>query len=279
MSRKPTSETTTPAAAVENARDELQAAQNALQAFDIHKGALNEAASRRRELSERVEIAKERLTLAQSRFDEAEFGRIENEIAELQADAQQVENELQIAREQAERDLRERLNNDWLSGQGRFASERPAIHGLLGYCHSVAEVEQRRDSIQGAIRSLERRIAERRAQRDREAAAARVEGRRRLIAGEAVAADLTPWRFVAHVGFAPDVMDALDRKYIPAALVDPRGREIHALIPSDSGPHGWADGNNLESVEQIKPAELCPALAAVWQRATPSKKSGAKANR
>ncbi len=264
-----------PAAAVETARDELQAAQNELQAFDIHKGGLNEAASRRRELSERVEIAKERLTLAQARFDESEFARIENEIAELQADAQQVENELQIAREQAERDLRERLNNDWLSGQGRFASERPAIHGLLGYCNSVAEVEQRRDSIQGAIRSLERRIAERRAQRDREAAAARVEGRRRLIAGEAVAADLTPWRFVAHVGFVDDVADSLDRKAIPAAMPDPMGREIHCLLPSDSGPHGWADGNNLESVEQIKPAELCPALVSVWQRANPPKKSGA----
>jgi hypothetical protein len=149
----------------------------------------------------------------------------------------------------------------------------------LGYCNSVAEVEQRRDSIQGAIRSLERRIAERRAQRDREAAAARVEGRRRLIAGEAVAADLTPWRFVAHVGFVDDVADSLDRKAIPAAMPDPMGREIHCLLPSDSGPHGWADGNNLESVEQIKPAELCPALVSVWQRANPPKKSGAKAGR
>lgn len=265
-----------PAAQLETARAEHEAAEKELAALDVHAGTLDAAASRRRELSERVEIAKERLTLAQARFDESEFARIENEIAELQADAQQVENELQIAREQAERDLRERLNNDWLSGQGRFASERPAIHGLLGYCNSVAEVEQRRDSIQGAIRSLERRIAERRAQRDREAAAARVEGRRRLIAGEAVAADLTPWRFVAHVGFVDDVADSLDRKAIPAAMPDPMGREIHCLLPSDSGPHGWADGNNLESVEQIKPAELCPALVSVWQRANPPKKRAAR---
>ena len=116
-----------PAAAVETARDELQAAQNELQAFDIHKGGLNEAASRRRELSERVEIAKERLTLAQARFDESEFARIENEIIELQGDARRIENELQIAREKGEADLRQHLNPDWLAGTGRFASERPEI--------------------------------------------------------------------------------------------------------------------------------------------------------
>lgn len=275
MSRKPTSETTTPAAAVENARDELQAAQNALQAFDIHKGALNEAASRRRELSERVEIARERLQVAQSRFDEAEFLRIENEIIELQGDAQQIENELQIAREEAERDLRERLNNDWLSGQGRFASERPAIHGLLGFCNSVSGVESRRDAVRARINHLERKIADRRQERSRQAVAERVDRRRRLIGGDAVAVDLTPWRFVAHVGFVDDVADSLDRKAIPAAMPDPMGREIHCLLPSDSGPHGWADGNHLESVEQMDPTALCPALAGVWSRATPSKKRAA----
>lgn len=264
-----------PAAAVETARDELQAAQNELQAFDIHKGGLNEAASRRRELSERVEIAKERLTLAQARFDESEFARIENEIAELQADAQQVENELQIAREQAERDLRERLNNDWLSGQGRFASERPAIHGLLGYCHSVAEVEQRRDSIQGAIRSLERRIGDRRQELARQAAAARTDARRKLIGGDAVAVDLVPWRVECLAGFVQDVLDGLALRAIPGALVDPRQREIHLLIPPETTPRNWIDGNHLESVERIKPAELCPALVSVWHRANPPKKSGA----
>jgi hypothetical protein len=265
-----------PAAAVETARDELQAAQNELQAFDIHKGGLNEAASRRRELQERVSIARERLQMAQARFDESEFARIENEIAELQADAQQVENELQIAREQAERDLREHLNGDWLSGQGRFASERPAIHGLLGYCNSVAEVEQRRDSIQGAIRSLERRIGDRRQELARQAAAERVDRRRKLISGEAVEIPLTPWRFVAVAGFGADVADSLERKFVPMAVVDPRGREIHCLLPSGSGPHGWADSNNLESVEQMDPTALCPAMAAVYARANPPKKRAAR---
>ncbi len=264
-----------PAAAVETARDELQAAQNELQAFDIHKGGLNEAASRRRELSERVEIANERLTLAQARFDESEFARIENEIAELQADAQQVENELQIAREQAERDLREHLNGDWLSGQGRFASCPPAIHGLLGYCNSVNEIEGRRDAVRARINHLERKIADRRQERARQVAAERVDRRRKLISGEAVEIPLTPWRFVAVAGFGADVADSLERKFVPMAVVDPRGLEIHVLLPSDSGPHGWADGNHLESVEQIKPAELCPALAAVWQRAIPPKKRAA----
>ena len=268
-----------PAAAVETARDELQAAQNELQAFDIHKGGLNEAASRRRELSERVEIAKERLTLAQARFDESEFARIENEIAELQADAQQVENELQIAREQAERDLREHLNGDWLSGQGRFASERPALPGLLGFCNSVSEVEARRDAVQAAIRSRERRIGDRRQELARQAAAIRTDARRRLIGGEVVEIPLTPWRVECLAGFVQDVLDGLALRFIPGALPSPVEPIIHVLIPSGSQPRGWIDGTLIETAEPMPPAELCPALAAVWSRATASKKSGAKANR
>ncbi len=278
MTRKPKSEQN-PAAAVENARDELEAAQNELQAFDIHKGALNEAASRRRELQERVSIARERLQMAQARFDESEFARIEGEIDELQGDAQQIEGELAAAREKAETDLRQHLNGDWLAGTGRFASCPPAINGLLGYSNSVNEVEQRRDAVRARIAYLERKVVDRRQERSRQAAAARVEARKKLIRGASVEIPLTPWRFVAVAGFGADVADSLDRKHIPMATVDPRGREIHCLLPSDSGPHGWADGNHLESVERITPAELCPAMAAVWQRATPSKKSGAKANR
>lgn len=275
MTKKTTSEQN-PAAAVENARDELQAAQNALQAFDIHKGALNEAASRRRELSERVEIAKERLTLAQDRFDESEFARIESEIVELQADARQIENELAAAREQAETDLREHLNGDWLSGQGRFASERPALPGLLGFCNSVSEVESRRDAVRARINHLERKIADRRQERSRQAAAERTDARRRLIAGECVAVDLAPWRIMAAVGFTSDIMDNLERRAIPCALPDPRQPEIHALLPPDSKPHNWADGFQIESAEPMDATALCPALVSVWQRATPPKKRAAR---
>ena len=179
MTKKTTTEPT-PAAQLETAKAELEQAQQELGALDIHRGKLDEAASRRRELQERVSIARERLQMAQARFDEAEFLRIEGEIAELQGDAQQIENELQIAREKAEADLREHLNGDWLSGQGRFASERPALPGLLGFCHSVAEVEQRRDAVRARINHLERKIADRRQERSRQAAAARVDRRRRF---------------------------------------------------------------------------------------------------
>ncbi len=275
MSRKPTSETTTPAAQLETARAELEQAQQELGALDVHAGTLDAAASRRRDLLARVEIARERLEVAQARFDEYEYGRIETEIGQLQADARQIENELQIAREKAEADLRQHLNPDWLDGRGRFSSERPALGGLLGFCNSVAEVEGRRDAVRARIGYLERKIADRRQERDRQAAAERVDRRRRLIGGDAVAVDLTPWRFVAVAGFGADVADSLERKFVPMAVVDPRGREIHCLLPSDSGPHGWADGNHLESVEQMDPAELCPAMAGVWSRATPSKKRAA----
>ena len=275
MTKKTTTEPT-PAAQLETARAEHEAAEKELAALDVHAGTLDAAASRRRELSERVEIAKERLTLAQSRFDEAEFGRIENEIAELQADARRIENEIAAAREQAEADLRQHLNPDWLAGTGRFASQRPALGGLLGYCTSVNEVEQRRDAVRARIAYLERKVVDRRQERSRQAAAARTDARRRLIEGEVVEVPLTPWRFVAHVGFVDDVADSLDRKAIPAAMPDPMGREIHCLLPSDAGPHGWADGNNLESASPLDPAELCPQLAAVYARANPPKKRAAR---
>ena len=268
-----------PAAQLETARAEHEAAEKELAALDVHAGTLDAAATRRRELQERVSIARERLQMAQARFDESEFARIEGEIVELQGDAAQIESELALAREQAEADLRQHLNGDWLSGTGRFASCPPAIHGLLGYSNSVFEVAQRLDSVRARINHLERRIGDRRQELARQAAAERVDRRRKLISGEAVEIPLTPWRFVAVAGFGADVADSLERKFVPMAVVDPRGREIHCLLPSDSGPHGWADNNHLESVEQMPPAELCPQMAAIWTRATPSKKSGTKAGR
>ena len=264
-----------PAAQLETARAEHEAAEKELAALDVHAGTLDAAATRRRDLLARVEIAKERLEVAQARFDEAEFARIENEIAELQGDARRIESELAAAREQAERDLRQHLNPDWLAGTGRFASERPAIHGLLGYCNSVAEVEQRRDSIQAAIRSLERRIGDRRQELARQAAAARTDARRKLISGEAVEIPLTPWRVECMAGFVQDVLDGLALRFIPGALPSPVEPIIHVLIPSGSQPRGWIDWTLIESVEQMDPRELCPALVSVWQRANPSKKRAA----
>ena len=268
-----------PAESVDSIRAELETAEGKLAAIDPHKGSVDHVLELRRPLQERIAILRERLQLAEQRAAEAEYAEAERRIDELEEQARQLASEIERERQKAAEQLRGFLNNDWLLGQGRFSSQPAAMDGLLGFSVGVIDAEQKRDAVLYEIRRLENRIRERRAARDREAAAARVEGRRRLIAGEAVAADLTPWRFVAHVGFVDDVADSLDRKAIPAAMPDPMGREIHCLLPSDSGPHGWADGNNLESVEQIKPAELCPALAAVWQRATPSKKSGAKANR
>lgn len=265
-----------PAAQLETARGEHEAAEKELAALDVHAGTLDAAASRRRELQERVEIAKERLTLAQSRFDESEFARIEGEIVELQGDAAQIESELALAREQAERDLREHLDHDWLSGTGRYSTQQPAIHGLLGFCVSVSEVEQRRDAIHAAIRSRENRIMERKAARDREAAAARADARRRLIEGGAVEVALTPWRVVVMAGFVQCVADSLDRKFIPSAMPSPHHtREIHALLPEGTRPGAWCDSFHLESAEPLDPAALCPAMADAWKRS----RGGAKAAR
>ena len=274
MSKKPTSEPT-PAETVEAIRAELATAEGNLAAIDPHRGTVDSVLELRRPLQEKISILRERLQLAVEREDEAEFAEAERRIAELEEQARQLENELAAAREQAEADLRQHLNHDWLDGRGRFSSERPALGGLLGFCNCVSGVEGRRDAVRARINHLERKIADRRQERSRQAVAERTDARRRLIAGECVAVALTPWRFVAHVGFVDDVADSLDRKAIPAAMPDPMGREIHCLLPSDSGPHGWADGNHLESVEQMDPTALCPPMAGVWARAAASKKRAA----
>ena len=268
-----------PAESVDSIRAELETAEGRLAAIDPHRGTVDSVLELRRPLQEKISILRERLALAEQRAAEAEYARIETEIAELMEDSAQIENELQIAREQAERDLRQHLNPDWLDGRGRYSSERPALGGLLGFCNSVAEVEQRRDAVQAAIRSLERRIGDRRQELARQAAAIRTDARRRLIGGEVVEIPLTPWRVECLAGFVQDVLDGLALRFIPGALPSPSEPIAHILIPSGSQPRGWIDGNLIESVEQMDPRELCPALAAVWQRATASKKSGAKANR
>jgi hypothetical protein len=264
-----------PAAQLERARAELDSAQQELQSFNVHRGDLSEVATRRRELAERVEIAKERLQLAEQRAAEIEFSEAESRIAELQEQSRQIESELVVARESAADELRQHLNSDWLAGSGRFASQPPALPGLLGYCNSVSEVEGRRDAVLNEIRALERRVSERRAQLDRDAAAARTDARRKLIGGDAVSLDLVPWRIVAAPGFTSDIADNLERRAIPCALVDPRQREIHALLPPDSQPGGWCDGFQVESAEPMKPGDLCEPMADAFRRS----RGGHKASR
>jgi hypothetical protein len=146
---------------------------------------------------------------------------------------------------------------------------------LLGFCNSVSEVEGRRDAVHAEIRHLERKISERRAQLDRDAVAARTDARRRLIAGESVAADLSPWQIVVHLGFVRDLADGFDRQAIPAAMADPKGRIIHVLIPPGTHPHNFADGFQMASAERIEPAALCPPMADAFRRS----RGGRKANR
>jgi hypothetical protein len=276
MSRKQKSESEPTAhVQLETARAELHAAEQELGALDIHRGELNSVAARRRELQECVSIARERLTLAQARFDEAEFEKAQERIAQLQEQAQQIDGELQAAREQAASDLRQHLNGDWLDGRNRFASSPPALPGLLGFCNSVSEVEGRRDAVHAEIRHLERKISERRAQLDRDAVAARTDARRRLIAGESVAADLSPWQIVVHLGFVRDLADSLARKFIPSAMAAPSGRTVHCLLPDGTTPGGWADSGHIETATQIEPGDLCQPMADAFRRSH----SGRKASR
>ena len=263
----------TPAAQLERARVELETAQRELSQFSVFEGSLDAAAARRRELVERVEIAKERIAMAQERFAESEFEQIENKIAELQVQGQQVEVELQEARECAAEDLREHLNHDWLLGQGRFASQPPALNQLVGFCHGVSAIEQQRDILKNEITRLENRVAEKRAQHDRDRRAAEVENRRRLIRGDFVAVPLVAWRVESLPGFGSDILDGLNARAIPCALVDQQRREIHILAPFGTTARNWIDSNHIESTEQIDPAQLCPAMAEVLARSGSLKSS------
>lgn len=274
MSRKQKTEPTT-AETVAEIRDELETAEAKLAAIDPHKGSVDHVLELRRPLQDRISILRERLALAEQRQDEAEFAEAERRIDELEEQARQLASEIERERQKAAEQLRGFLNNDWLLGQGRFSSQPAAMDGLLGFSVGVIDAEQKRDAVLYEIRRLENRIRERRAARDREAAAARVEGRKNLIAGGTVEIPLTPWKIIPSPGFTSDIMDNLERRAIPSALPDPRQPEIHALLPPDSKPHNWADGFQIESAEPMPPAELCPAMAGVWSRATPSKKRAA----
>ena len=264
-----------PAATVAEIRDELAKAENALAGIDPHRGTVDNVLELRRPLQEKISILRERLQLAEQRAAEAEYAEAERRIDELEEQARQLASEIERERQKAAEQLRGFLNNDWLLGQGRFASQPAAMDGLLGYSVGVIDAEQKRDAVLNEIRRLENRIRERRQERSRQAAAARVDARKRLIAGEVVETALTPWKIIPATGFTGDVADSLERRAIPCALPDPRQPEIHALLPPDSKPHNWADGFQIESAEPMPPAALCPALAAVWQRAAASKKRAA----
>ena len=152
-------------------------------------------------MSERVGIARERLTLAQDRADAVEYEKASLSIAELSETAAELENEIEAERERVAVELRKFFNPAWLAGTGRFSSSPPAMGSLLGYSVSVNAIAEKLDAVHAEIRRLENSIRERRAQRDREARAACVDSRRRLLAGESVCIELTPWRITPLGGF------------------------------------------------------------------------------
>jgi hypothetical protein len=264
-----------PAAQLKTAQAELDSAQQELQSFNVHRGDLSEVATRRRELAERVEIARERLTLAQERADEAANEQAEREIVELTEQAETLSVEIESERARVSDELHKIFLADWLDGTGRFATSPGQGRGLVSMASSVQELESRRVEIMAAIRRRENLVSERREQRAREAAAVRADARKRLIAGGAVPVDLSPWRVECLGGFIQDVADSLARKIIPSAMAGTSGRTIHCLLPEDSKPGAWCDGNHLAGAEQIEPAALCGPMAAVWARATPSKNRAA----
>lgn len=275
MTKKTTTEPTTAAESVDSIRAELETAEAKLAQVDPHRGTVDSVLEQRRPLQERIAILRERLQLAEQRAAEAEYAEAERRIDALEEQARQLASEIERERQKAAEQLRGFLNNDWLLGQGRFSSQPAAMDGLLGFSVGVIDAEQKRDAVLYEIRRLENRIRERRAARDREAAAERFERRKRIIAGEVVEVALDPWRVECLAGFVPDVLDGLALRAIPGALVDPRQREIHLLIPPETTPHRWIDSFHFESAARITPRELCPALAGVYTRAIPPKKSGA----
>lgn len=255
-----------PAANVEKARAELEAAETALAGFDAFKGTLDDAATRRRDLQARAELARERLTLAQARADAAADAETVDEIAILTEQGATIEAEIGDAEAEVSQELQRLFIREWLAGCGRFATCPPALPGLLSRSSVIVELVERRGAIQNEIARLENRLAEGRAQRDRAAAAARVELRRKLLAGETVRIALTPWRICPMEGHTSETAANFANRKIPCAILPNDDRQIHALIPSGSTPGQYVSAEAFLHAEPMDPDDLTPTMAEIWKR-------------
>lgn len=258
--------TDNPAAAVESARIELEEAQAQLAAIDPNAGALDTVLSKRRDLQARVELARERLELATARADEAEYAQAEARIAELQEQHANIEAQIEAERERVDDELHKIFLADWLDGTGRFSSSAPQGRGLVSMASSVQELIARRVEVEGEIRRLQDRIAQRRSERDREAASARVEARRRLLAGDAVKIAFIPWKMIPLEGHTSDVARTLARRVIPAAIPPDNDNVIHALLPEGSRPWAYCDEGAIIRAAPMDANELTPVMAEVFAR-------------
>ena len=253
-------------AAVERARNELEQAEIALAGFDAFKGTLDDAAARRRALQDRAAIARERLKLAQDRADAAADAETETEIAILIEQSNSIEAEIEGERERVGDELHKIFLGDWLDGAGRFSSCQPQGRGLVSMASSVLELEEKRAQIVNQIARLQNRLVEKKGERDRQAAAARVESRKRLLAGEAVSIPLTPWRICPMEGFTSETASAFAYRRIPAAILPNDDRQIHALIPAGSTPGQYVSAEAFLHAEPMDPDDLTPTMAEIWKR-------------
>lgn len=255
-----------PVAAVEKAKQELEKAESQRAALDVQRGDIDDVLTRRRELQERVELCRERLELATSRAAVAADAETETEIAILIEQASTAEAEIEAERERVEDQLRRIFLCDWLDGAGRFSSCQPQGRGLIAMASSVQALEEKRAEIVNQIARLQNRLAEGKAARDRAAAAARVESRRRLLAGETVKIPLTPWRIVPLEGHTSTTAANFANRKIPAAIPPETDREIHCLIPVGAHPSQFVNDAAFIRAEKMDAGELCDAMSAVWKR-------------
>ena len=255
-----------PVANVEKARAELEAAERDLTGIDIHKGDIADIVTRRRDIAARVEIARERLALSQARAAAAADAESETEIAILTEQGATIEAEIEVERARVDDQLRRIFLCDWLDGAGRFSSCQPQGRGLVSMASSVLELEEKRAQIVNQIARLQNRLAEGKAERDRQAAAARVELRKRLLAGERVSIPLTAWRLFPLEGNTSYVAHGLSGRKIPCAILPNDDRQIHALIPSGSTPGQYVSAEAFLHAEPMDPDDLTPTMAEIWKR-------------
>lgn len=255
-----------PAAAVEKAKRELEQAERELTGIDIHKGDIADIVTRRRELQDRVSIARERLELATSRAAASADADIEAEIAILTEQASTAEAEIEVERERVDDELHKIFLGDWLDGCGRFSSSQPQGRGLVSMASSVLELEEKRAQIVNQIARLQNRLAEGKAERDRQAAAARVESRKRLLAGERVSIPLTAWRLFPLEGYSSETASVLHNRKIPVSIVPGDDRQLHCLLPAGTMPGAWMSCESLLRFEEMDPDALTPTMAEIWRR-------------
>lgn len=242
-----------PAAAVESARIELAEAEAQLAAIDPNAGTVDSVLARRRDLEQKIELCRDRLKLATERQEETDYLEAEKQLAAMQEELSELNDEIESTRERVTACLREYLREDDAVRSG-FASVQ------------VGDLEGRKVRIESAIRTLDDRIRDRRGKRAMAAAQELVERRKKLMQGAKVEIRLNPWRVKVRWGFADELVAIFKENIIPAQRHATDDEVVFCLIPHGDKASQYRGSFDLLESAPCSPADLPPQLRAVFDR-------------